>query len=452
MQTMNNNSILTGYIKQLLRDFNLPKADYLRPGTYIFKGMRYVDQHNIYRCVKTSSFDGKSHENLEEVTAYVYGNEYLNITRKLSSTVCTYDYKTHEFLGDYLRFYRDYKGINLMSMYNCFGGRIGKFIDLSFKLEDGSSVKFDSSDATCSIYVVPVRLQNEYTIAIDCSTAIEVVAGIYDGSRLVVDNENLYKSTYFRHSGSMFARPFVYRRLKNLSVSMAESIANQERNLVLLVKVPVGNSSSFSVLEGDWLSSTDCVLGESGRHMCIAVNNYEPRHYFDSASSGKPATSQIGDIFIDRKTGFQYRYDDSEASYVPLNGVGSMTSADDYSREYVSRLQLITVNDGTSHPFADKLIGYLLGNVITGDDEISDNIRRLQKSLINRKDVGYNYSRNFGSWEPELRDYVYDLSVRLGVIDGSFDSIGFVDKDIERVLGPDIGYDVGGHGISGGTR
>lgn len=452
MQVMNNNSVLTGYIKQMLRDFNLPKADYLLPGRYVFKGMRYVDRHNIYRCAKTSWFDGASYENLETVAPYVYGKEYLNVTRRLNSTVGTYDYKTHEFLGDYLRFYRDYKGINLMSMYNCFGGRTGKFVDLSFTSENGSSINFDSSDATCLIYVVPVRLQNEYTIAIDCSTAIELVVGVYDGSRLTVDDESLYKNTYFKHSWNMFARPFVYRGLKNLSASVSESIANQERNLVLFVKVPASNSSSFSVLEGDWLSSTDSVFVESGRQLHRVANNYEPKRYFDFASSGKPAKSQIGDIFIDRQTGLQYRYDDSEASYVPLSDAASMTSASDYSRDYVSRLQLLTVNDGASHPFADKLIGYLLGNVITGDDGISDNIRRLQRSLINRKDVGYAYSRNFGSWEPELRDYVYDLSVRLGIADGSFDSIGFVDKDIERVFGSDIGYDVGGHGISGGTR
>lgn len=451
MQTINNNSILTGYIKQFLHDFNLPKASFLRAGMRVFNGMRYIDRNNIYECVKTSYFDGSSYEYLTEISPYIYGKKYLNITKNLNSTVNEYDYKTHEFLGDYLRFYRDYKNINLMSMYNCFGGRTGSNIDLSFKV-GGLSAEFDSSNASFSIYVLPVKLQSEYTIAIDCSAAIEIVACLYDGSRVVQNdiNDVLLENTYYGHSGNRFAKPFVYRRLKEFSdTQSAESVAMRANDLMLFVKVPAGNESSFTVLEGDWSDCSDFVLAESTQRIHRTANNYEPKHYIDSTASA-PSKSRMGDIFIDRATGMQYRYDSSEGVYMPLSN--NHASANGYMREYASRLQLLTVNDGASHPFADKLVGYLLGNVITSDDGISDNIRRLQKSLINHSGVGYAYTRNFGSWEPELRDYVYDLAVSNGTVDCSFDSIGFVDKDIEGAFGADISYDVGGRGMSGGTR
>lgn len=47
----------------------------------------------------------------------------------------------------------------------------------------------------------------------------------------------------------------------------------------------------------------------------------------------------------------------------------------------ITPLQLLRLNSGVSHPFADRLIEYLTGNVITGDDEIADDIRRVQQTM-----------------------------------------------------------------------
>jgi hypothetical protein len=44
-------------------------------------------------------------------------------------------------------------------------------------------------------------------------------------------------------------------------------------------------------------------------------------------------------------------------------------------------LQLLRTNTGTSYPFADRLIEYLVGNVVTPLDDISDNISRA-KSIV----------------------------------------------------------------------
>lgn len=95
MVKFNESSIMVGYIKELLHSFNLPRVDIAE--------------------FKKKISEGK--------LAYLFGDYIPNVTTNLKLENSIYDSYTHEYLGDYLRFMRDFRGVNLMPLYNCFSNK-----------------------------------------------------------------------------------------------------------------------------------------------------------------------------------------------------------------------------------------------------------------------------------------------------------------------------------------
>jgi hypothetical protein len=84
------------------------------------------------------------------------------------------------------------------------------------------------------------------------------------------------------------------------------------------------------------------------------------------------------------------------------------------------------LNDKVSYPFADRLMEYLLDNVISNRDEIGEDILRVRKAL------GENiaYDKDSVAWDEYLRKTIYDLYMNTSATLKQ-DINGFVDKDVE---------------------
>ena len=534
MYLFDNNNLFTGYIKQLLHEFNLPKARLLRRGYKVFRDTYYFDNQFLYRAVSTGVYDGSNKEALlKVVTQYVFGNKYRNITKNLELNSTIYDSYTHKYLGNYLRFQRDFCGLDVMSMYNCFSNQIGKNIAIK-----GSTYSFISEDDSHVIYIVPVVYGQEYTIGVDCSTEVEIMACLYDGIKICLkdDCDELYSKTYFKTAGTKFNKPFKYSKLNHLfeenNFDNEEKLYHQEPNLYLMIKLPFSSKSSVVVLEGDYVAQSQTsfsvvgtpsstltaesdwfirntesngwirvidgneayytVPSDTGNPVSIFTlgntyyylddNNtfqsitldpnvayynfldsktslnyfvknygYEVSKYQDRSSFPEyPRKNIQNNIFVDMSTGVSYVYNTASGEYQTVGVEGEETTADTYQREYSSMMQLLFINDSVSHPFADKLIGYLLFNVIGPTDKINDNIRRVQKVFYKKNMI--TYPKYLGIWTQELRDKAYDYLRSIAKLTSSFDVIGFIDKDVEKQFLPGISYDETGHVISGGVR
>ena len=319
------------------------------------------------------------------------------------------------------------------------------FADIKLYEKRKKTVKFDSTDPNFRIYAFPVKLFAEYTIAIDCAQGIELFCGLYN---TVLDSSDkcldLFKKTYQRIDTPMFNQPFLYDKLsykywtlereltpivKNKdkdaillledpdSMSRCDLI-NREQDLKLFIKVPATCTSSITILEGDFRS----------------YNDYKYLPCTNSTSNGSV-------------TKWQYNANHSVVNFdnkVDLNSL---------SFKPISKLQLLTFNTGESYPFADRLIEYLSGSVISPIDGIADNIKRAQK-VMNQNN---NYFKIDGVWENQMQKIAYDYLMNAGPIiydveagklsdkryglhprvghrrkSCLYDILGYIDKDVEK--------------------
>ncbi len=464
----NNSHIFTGYLKQLLASINLPACR-----VYTHEYATYLEEHGEEDPRVLESFNNVSEDRLAVRINYLKNNELYNyfwngsnepglakktwaschdayydsgkavpgITRNLASPGNIYDTKTHEYLGEYLRFLRDYHNVNLMSLYNCFNDKIYNNINFSFIINPksaGRKIKatFNAQDPGYRLYAIPVKLFAEYTIAVDSSQGIELFCGLYNTNLDVSEEaEELAARTYQKVNGALFKQPFLYEKLSTTNWPREDDfvlsngkkviranaytrwdIANREKDLRLIIKVPVSCRSSITILEGDFRSFNDVKYAPIN-----GVLTYNCNHSILNFNRSKRADN------------------------IDLNN---------YTFKPISKLQLLALNTGESYPFADRLVEYLSGSAVTSIDEISDNIKRTQRVM---KQNGHYFTIE-GLWENKMQNILYDYVVNSGpvVLDKetgklkdkhqgyhprqgyyskstTYDILGYVDRDTENL-------------------
>lgn len=596
MHKFGSTGILTGYIKQLLKSFNLPtariytkeQADYVDSQIkkhILVDNERYdviesqlnnqVDDGNdvicyvpyirdnklqIYAEGKWQELGGSS--NPTHRTYYSRGQHLLNRTKNFQIKDNVYDYYTHEYLGDYLRFIRDYDGIDLMPLYNCFSNHLVENLEFSFNdPETGRKVFFDITDESYKIYMLPVKLFKAYTIAIDSDSTIELCCGVYNAN-IVTDGElgTIPGRTYLRKNSSQFSYPFLYDNLITtlypaLTAENADHtytnyieqkkqltlLAQQERDLKLFIKVPSTAKSSIVILEGDYRSWNDFVLVNNStksnqlveESSSFGVSDFMDKQYeisYNVYLKNEQDGSYIQQIkttscflYKETETNFRYYFPEInnyldailkdqviekaatttsdgnlnfkitipllEGEYIDSKGNrpanGSITTSiaiahwepealstappsrfeKHYNRSIISNeliasgdetslitpLQLLRLNTQIQTPFADRLIEYLMGNVIANtEDVIAENVK-LAQTIAQLHFIGasskanglapasqakiYRYSPTLpGVWDNSLRNIFYQYMTSQTSFETAHDVLGYVDKDVEKLF------------------
>ena len=491
----NNTHIFTGYLKQLLASVNLPACKiYTNEFAKYFalhgkEDPRVLESFNTIPADTINKYAAKAavrvnylknnelcyyfsdNPSIEKTGARWIANPDLfyssdkhiaGFTRTLNSPGTSYDAVTHEYLGDYLRFLRDYHNINLMSMYNCFNDKIYNNVYFN-KTLNGTKVVFNSQDLSYKIYAIPVKLFSEYTIAIDCSQGLEMFCGLYntalEESSCAI---NLAAKTYEKVNSALFNRPFLYTKLNIKNWPAAEDfkvdnttgkqtvkrnkgtnedtftrwdLINREKDLRLFIKVPTYCKSSIVILEGDYRGFNDF------------------KYSVQELQTSTPATKGSENIITATPvTLWTYQQNHCVLNFSSNKSDSDIHDLNDYTFKPISKLQLLAFNTGESYPFADRLVEYLIGSAITSIDDIPDNIIRTQRVIEQNK----TYFKTEGLWENKIQNILYDYMVNSGpvkLINGKltdtrrglqpalghrhkstmYDVLGYVDKDAEKL-------------------
>lgn len=358
----------------------------------------------------------ESHTKFHEATAtpyatirYSYGQKILNYTKNLKIQNTIYDSYTHEYLGDYLRFHRDFANINLMPLYNCFSNRACPDLDLAFDVGNNYTAIFKTDQSFTNTlykyYMVPVKFFKNYTIAIESESSIEVCCCIYDEYYNEDDDLiNIPKLTYQCFSDLQFKTPVLYSKLQNLNSLLANTdndLCQYEDSLKLILKIPATNKSSIVILEGNYTTYNDSIAKPT----------------YTTNEAGKT----VANAFLKETNKTVINYE-------------KLATCDFLIDKLITPLQLLRTNTGESYPFADRLVEYLVGNAITVNETIQDNIIRA-KTVIAANCNPYIKAivAEDGIWEPILQCLVYDyINEKQNTNDVNHDILGFIDKDAEK--------------------
>ena len=461
MINFGSTGIVAGYIKQLLASFNLPtvrihtRSQLEASEINLSAGIK--EYYERYDILESSAADPTSRYNtahcyipyIKEGKLQIYingiwkdlsyldtnphrhyyerGNSIPYWTKTLRIRDNVYDSYTHEYLGNYLRFIRDFDGIDLMPLYNCFSNRLCENLELSFlDYLSGNTINFNTSDTSYKIYMLPLKLFKDYTLALDSESMTELCCGIYGA---YLDTSNSYAkllpaSTYTKYAGTQFSKPLLYedimRKLCPLfydvkadkqsieyreQVRFSQYLAQHEDDLKLFIKVPATVDSSIVVLEGDYTTWNNFII---------------------DAQESRAADHQSGTLKTVNRTVISNELIKSNTD-IPL----------------ITSLQLLRLNTKKQAPFSDRLLEYLLENVITPTDEISNNVKLAQmvvSDFYDRADmtrtndrVLFKYSPGFlGLWDTQLKQIFYQFMTNNQQFNTNHDLLGYVDKDVEK--------------------
>ena len=413
MYKFNSDNIITGFIKDLLKSTYVPTLPIWNPDKYLYKDLFYIYNNNVIKAIKDYNpndwllRDNNKVQNnneikpitdfIEIIKPYIRNKFMPQLNSTYTSYISGYDSETHKYLGDYLRMIRDFDGVDLMQYYNCFNNSYSDKIRIESDNQNKYTIKEYTNNVNdgFDVILIPIKFNQDYTIYINSRSSIDIQTLLFDGIN-IIDTYHALNSTsgetfngkHERISYCSFSQPYYFK--SDLLTKNNAALLTLEKYYMLAIQLPKDLQSSIVILEGDYR-----------KNKFINTNNN---------------VNSLIQIESDYDTNIKN------------------------NNYYLSVPGLTRVAGKTSFAFSNRLIEYLLLNVIDKNDKISENIERIQTYLSTYKskqlfgNVFNLTSSNKGIWTPALRYTVYNNVTKNYKIPKRIDINGYVDKDSESIV------------------
>lgn len=290
---------------------------------------------------------------------YEFGNWYPNITTNFISNKNYYDTDTHEYLGRYLRAYRDFYRIDVMNFYNCFSNRF-----------------ISSYDLPISAYIAPYK------------SGIKNMEKDKNGIQIWTDND--WVSQGMRRSDvseeyKIAAFPILFDTEYQIKF-YTQTIGTVEYQAVWFNgQTPLGAVEVNPIEEDKKITSLTPITYTHSLNstftICIGSANIKEYKYVDSSQ-----TSTIEQININTSTKNALMKQSLLYLFIkfPSSIDEPIVVLEQPKFTYAINNELLELNNSEKEQvaFSDTLLEYLSGSVISPADKIHKNTHRIQHKLL----------------------------------------------------------------------
>ena len=365
------------FIKALLSETALPLHVSVSPGDLLVQNHFYYYRSYIIKCTRSGILGDLSDTGAQFEQLRLFDEEDKQNAYKYISYANYYDPDTHHQLGNYLRYYKSKTGINLFPYYNCYCNH--SLPDVQLEKSETQITAKSVTTQTEKVIGFPILANKRYSISIDSNSEVLLRCTIRNSNGHVADSTvgcNLEGSSMIL-TKTRFDEPFDY--MFTPSTEQLEKVLAQQKNLWLIIQLPSNNESSVVVYE-------DCFFDYS--HLTNSVHCTPDSVYVRGA----------------------------------LNP------------------SLTLINSHESYAFSDRLIEYLLNNVITQDNSQQNNFGKAQKAIIRQSSewtanqIIEKCSEVKNIWSDDISREVYDMSKEFSKDNFFLDQDGYINKDVERKI------------------
>ena len=394
MIKLNDNNIFIGHIKQLLKDFNLPSCTIITEDNAdenFVSGKHYIKGSQLYL--------GDGDGSLVRKITYNYGKKYLNLTSNLEINNLIYDRETHRYLGKYLRFLRDQKHVDLMSMYNCFDGETFSK-NITITIGNGKEIVF-KNDNNYIVYQIPITLNS---LNLKMFDGREIQLGVY------IDANDTYVDGSTKKSCKDFVLEKTYKTMRTTNIFKYDALVT----LLQSLKDPTSTNTALATTELSTILKDFILNNVDKMYLLVKVLKSDLKSMVILEDSKEYE-------YVDSKSVWQKPRASTIIKYPTLQVFPQLFSNENLDNNYL---------------LADRLVEYLTENVICPLSNMHD-INRFH-AVVDENPTKLpvkSVDRVYGYWtKSDTDNVIYLMRKNRDYIYNIYDMLGYVDKDIENLI------------------